>query len=166
MKRAESPTGKVHYVENAFGNKEGLVIPLCNHRTWLGDYCGKQWKLTDKEATCINCLKAAIKRGIIPAASITSVFKTLRYPFLLDVVVDNEHVISLNSDNLEVKISQKKNGKLIELYQIFLRTGQKEGDKAGKVRCPDCRTIMTLIKQVHGTPTHYWKCRKCGKVVC
>jgi len=29
--------------------------------------------------------------------------------------------------------------------------------------CPECGIAMTLIKQVHGTPTHYWKCCRCNR---
>jgi len=49
----------------------------------------------------------------------------LKYPFLIELVVDNEEIISLNSDNVEMKISQKINNEMIELLKI---TNRSDGD--------------------------------------
>jgi hypothetical protein len=54
-KRAVTNSGKVHYVTTGCW-QEGKVEPFCNCRSWLGDYWGKKWKLTDKPVTCKNCL--------------------------------------------------------------------------------------------------------------
>ena len=55
----------------------------------------------------------------------TSAPKMLKYPFLIELVVDNEEIISLNSDNVEMKISQKINNEMIELLKI---TNRSDGD--------------------------------------
>lgn len=55
LKRAITNTGKVHYVNTGCW-QEGKVEPFCNCKSWLGDYWGKKWKLTDKPVTCKNCL--------------------------------------------------------------------------------------------------------------
>jgi len=62
VKKAKSHTGKVHYVSNIWG--DGQIDPLCNHRTWIGDYWGKQWELTDEDVTCLNCIKVATRMGV------------------------------------------------------------------------------------------------------
>lgn len=49
---------------------------------------------------------------------ITSVFKTLEYPFLIDIVVDNKKIISLNSDNFKVRLYQKDSNKMAKLLEI------------------------------------------------
>lgn len=53
--KAITNTGKVHYVSTGYwqGSK---VEPFCNCRSWVGDYWGKKWDLTDKPVTCKNCL--------------------------------------------------------------------------------------------------------------
>lgn len=53
-----------------------------------------------------------------------------------------------------------------KIYPGLISVKKDETETIDKVKCPKCRIIMTLIKQAHGTPTHYWKCRKCGGVVC
>ena len=58
--KAITSSGKVHYVTVGVW-KNGNVDPLCNHRSWAGDYWGKPWKTVDKDTpvTCKNCLAAA-----------------------------------------------------------------------------------------------------------
>jgi hypothetical protein len=46
-------------------------------------------------------------------------FKTLKYPFLVDIEVDGERLIALTSDNLKMKIYQKNDGKMVELLKII-----------------------------------------------
>lgn len=53
---------------------------------------------------------------------ITSVFKTLKYPFLIDIVVDNEKIISLNSDNFKVRLYQRNSSKMAKLLEIVGRS--------------------------------------------
>ena len=56
-----SPEGKVHYAEVAHKTRGvELFNPLCNHRSWIGDYWGKKWVPVsdDTEVTCKNCLSA------------------------------------------------------------------------------------------------------------
>lgn len=54
-KKAITDTGKVHYVTTGYW-QDGKVDPFCNFRSWIGDYWGQGWKLTDKPVTCKNCL--------------------------------------------------------------------------------------------------------------
>lgn len=54
-------------------------------------------------------------------------FKKLKYPFLVNIVVDNAQMISLNSDNLKMKIYQKSSGKMIELLEVI---GKSSGDNS------------------------------------
>lgn len=54
----ESNTGTVHLAWPGSWKDESLVDPYCNARTWLGDYWGKRWPVTDKPVTCKNCIAA------------------------------------------------------------------------------------------------------------
>lgn len=45
-------------------------------------------------------------------------FKELKHSFLINIAADNTQLISLNSDNLEVRIYKKSDGKMIELLAI------------------------------------------------
>jgi len=47
-----------------------------------------------------------------------SKFKELEHPFLINIAADNTQLVSLNSDNLEVRIYKKSDGKMIELLAI------------------------------------------------
>lgn len=52
-------------------------------------------------------------------------FKTLKYPFLINIVVDGKRTVSLNSDNLEMKVYQKGDGEMVEFLKI---TGKSDTD--------------------------------------
>ena len=57
-----------------------------------------------------------------------SIFRTSKYPFLVDIEVDGKKLISLNSDNIKVKMYRRDNGKVVE----FLKTADildKSGNK-------------------------------------
>jgi len=57
LKKAITNTGTVHYVTTGCW-QDGKVEPFCNCRSWVGDYWGKKWDLTDKPVTCKNCLSS------------------------------------------------------------------------------------------------------------
>jgi len=52
-------------------------------------------------------------------------FKKLKHPFLINIAVDDKEMISLNSDNLKMKIYKKNNGKMVELLSV---AGELSGD--------------------------------------
>lgn len=70
-------------------------------------------------------------------------FKVLKYPFLVDIVVDNEHIISLNSDNLRMKICGKRGNKMVGLLEI-----------AGSVNGNNSRIEVTTIEKAHKVLFH------------
>ena len=59
--KIKSPSGKIHFAYLTHKDK-GVEIydPLCNHRTFAGDYWGKKWAPTSwyDEVNCKNCLSA------------------------------------------------------------------------------------------------------------
>lgn len=61
MKRAQSSTGVVHYIEDRPGKagKGGLVVPFCDGQINGVFINWKLWPLTKESVTCKNCLRKA-----------------------------------------------------------------------------------------------------------
>lgn len=62
-------------------------------------------------------------KDVISNMLINPKFKELIHTFLLNIVVGNEEVASLNSDDLEMRMYRKSGDKMVELLSVSAKSG-------------------------------------------
>ena len=57
-----------------------------------------------------------------------SKFKSLEYPFLIDIVADGTHIVSLNSTDFRIKVYRKSKDKMEESLKITGKSNKHSGE--------------------------------------